>query len=86
MDMRTMRREQRHVHRHPRKHLMKHQKAAFIPFTSNHLHSADTHNSLDGEGIDLLACVSSEEFSVLSTDLLQPGKRGGKKQRSFTVV
>lgn len=64
--------EEWHVHHHPCKYLMKYQKqpSFFLPL----LHSANTHNSLNGEVIDLLACVSSEELSVLPADLLQPEK------------
>lgn len=34
-----------------------------------------TYNSLDGEFIDLLACICPEVFSVLSADLLQQKKK-----------
>lgn len=66
--------EKWHVHYHPCKYLMKNQKQSSFLLPQTPLHSATTHNSLDGEVIDLLARVSSEEFSVLPADLLQPEK------------
>lgn len=36
--------------------------------------NSPTYNSLDGEVIDLLACICPEEFSVLPADLLQQKK------------
>lgn len=37
--------------------------------------SSPTYNSLDGEVIDLLACVCPEKFSVLSADLFIEKKK-----------
>lgn len=48
------------------------QRTFLLPQTP--LRSANTHDSLDGEVIDLPARVGSEEFSVLPADLLQPEK------------